>query len=931
MAPQKAQMEDPKPGTSAGNNGEGAGSKEDGPKGKQGPRKRVSQACDKCRSRKDKCDGKKPACSTCITNGRTCSYDTNVKKRGLPEGYVRGLEKFWGLAIKDVESVEDQMLVALAGNEDSNESPLSVWNDESTSEALVETWRKSQLSRELERLLSAQEPTVDTKRKRLGSDIQPPKRIDRMSFSQTSAVKDGGQDRPNIIGARWPESGFNAKTPDEFPRPPPSSHSYQDNSPFVTKEVESILSPSNAHTTISKGTPATSVDIPELPSETWHLIDVYFSYTHSWLPIIEKHDLLRTSYQYSQNRGGSSMSGSGSGEHAVLWAAIAYAKFQHRAINNIPRALGPVGEMVWTAERMYAQARSLIPNEEGVLELGHVQALLILTLANMGMGFHSRAWSLIGQAVRTAMDLQLDQPPDPVANLLKAKTRSKHVILGCFALDTLIAARLSRKPHLRAHDIDQVGLVEEDGLEEWDPWTDCLNVRRNKSGGSRGPSSILSTFNRCIEVLKILNEATCLPSGSNGQQLSTVLLEKLHIWSHSQSSPLYFDSSAVESEAANLLPHQYHLHNVYFTTLATSQLLSHVTLDSSVNLEPCTRSARQIVDLLTRHSHTFGLLIVPPTYEFFVNKAYDIVRAVNSSIESTHIVLNDWKRSLDHCLDGMEPAWPVFESLKTNVAYQSTSHARRESQVAYELLGGMNQDSDTPMSGRTPQSMASHDTMGAYSPQIFRPQTENVQQARGSQSGKGPAKVAHRPSFGQSSGHGLPTNPLSIYENAHVTFGGLDRRLDKAAGKAPSRQPVGRPTIDLTQPSNPQLHRSLTMSSADVEFDPMTGNWDQSLMNLGFTDTGNMNQDFYAFCQEPDPLHQNNVFQQLVANSNAENTDFFDGSGLNGMNGSGMSGGAGMGAFGGMGIGDENEGIEAGQILQALSAAEDHRSVRENG
>lgn len=29
-------------------------------KSKQGPRKRVSQACDRCRSRKDKCDGKKP-------------------------------------------------------------------------------------------------------------------------------------------------------------------------------------------------------------------------------------------------------------------------------------------------------------------------------------------------------------------------------------------------------------------------------------------------------------------------------------------------------------------------------------------------------------------------------------------------------------------------------------------------------------------------------------------------------------------------------------------------------------------------------------------------------------------------------------------------------------------------------------------------------
>ena len=41
--------------------------KDDNPeakKAKGGPRKRVSQACDKCRIRKDKCDGKKPTCTT---------------------------------------------------------------------------------------------------------------------------------------------------------------------------------------------------------------------------------------------------------------------------------------------------------------------------------------------------------------------------------------------------------------------------------------------------------------------------------------------------------------------------------------------------------------------------------------------------------------------------------------------------------------------------------------------------------------------------------------------------------------------------------------------------------------------------------------------------------------------------------------------------
>lgn len=94
-------------------------------------------------------------------------------------------------------------------------------------------------------------------------------------------------------------------------------------------------------------------------------------------------------------------------------------------------------------------------------------------------------------------------------------------------------------------------------------------------------------------------------------------------------------------------------------------------------------------------------------------------------------------------------------------------------------------------------------------------------------------------------------------------------------------------------------------------------------MNLGFTESENMNQDFYVFCQEPDPLHQNNVFQQLVANSNAETTDFFDANVFGGMTMTSGFGNIGMGVA----MGDENEGIEAGQILQALSAAEEQGAV----
>jgi hypothetical protein len=38
-----------------------------------------------------------------------------VKKRGLPEGYVRGMEKLWGLAIQEV-SADGEMVAPLEPN-----------------------------------------------------------------------------------------------------------------------------------------------------------------------------------------------------------------------------------------------------------------------------------------------------------------------------------------------------------------------------------------------------------------------------------------------------------------------------------------------------------------------------------------------------------------------------------------------------------------------------------------------------------------------------------------------------------------------------------------------------------------------------------------------------------------------------------------------
>jgi len=106
-------------------------------------RKRVSRACDRCRSKKDKCDGARPACAACVASGLACSYDPKAKKRGLPGGYVRRLETLWALVLSRIDGLEDAALRLLAAGTDEGPS----------------AWKRSRLCRALE-----QPPTADRAR-----------------------------------------------------------------------------------------------------------------------------------------------------------------------------------------------------------------------------------------------------------------------------------------------------------------------------------------------------------------------------------------------------------------------------------------------------------------------------------------------------------------------------------------------------------------------------------------------------------------------------------------------------------------------------------------------------------------------------------------------------------------------------------------------
>jgi len=100
------------------------------------------------------------------------------------------------------------------------------------------------------------------------------------------------------------------------------------------------------------------------------LLEIYFTYTQSWLPIIGKDDLMATYYR-SIELSESSVS---MGEHAELWAVLAYAECQRS-----PASRDSKGETYLRfslkAKGYYEKKRSLITTENSGHDIGHVQAL----------------------------------------------------------------------------------------------------------------------------------------------------------------------------------------------------------------------------------------------------------------------------------------------------------------------------------------------------------------------------------------------------------------------------------------------------------------------------------------------------------------------------------------------------------------------------
>jgi len=573
----------------------GVDSDDDGPSRK---RMRVSRACDACRRRKERCDGVQPSCQRCASVGRPCTYNP-FRKRGLRTGYVRGIEILLGLLIHSYEDAEDLIMSALHHSNPVQASPPTACTTVPAAVSLLDTWRKSAALERLQNALAVSGQDEDEE-----SYLQNLDEIFTMAFNAVPR-------RENNVRANTPPASI-----------VPEDHTRQDAAPSIVDSpaLSSRLLRHEVHADVAGNSELS------LPSNWPHLIDVYLSSTHCWFPVVQKHFPMRTAslLSYKNSEGGAgNLERPRPGEVVSLWATFAIASYQLNISEHPKRPIfQECGADGIVTSQLYTVAKGLAMQDPLCYDFGHVHGFLILSLLEIIHTSFDKAWFWVGRAVYTATSLGLVPLPNREATKVLADDNSKRLFLGCFILDTLVSMRLGRRPYLNKTDLDNVGKINVDGLEEWESWrpfpNSTLGAAIATNTGLGAPGRALSVFSHLGCLAGLLN--SLCPTHSNNIAEASVRI--------------IFDEFLLQLKKMPTMTSQLeeppHLKHFRLATAITSILIQTKLIKSNTNFslsrevagDPLPSSLQDTVALLKSVANPLAVIDVgglPPTLAIFLH------------------------------------------------------------------------------------------------------------------------------------------------------------------------------------------------------------------------------------------------------------------------------------------------------------------------
>lgn len=457
---------------------------------------------------------------------------------------MRGLEILLGLIFHSVEGCQSSVVAILKG-ESAIASPGGRGEEAaSTVNVLVDAWRDSSAWKELESILSTVESGEDEEL--TARDLHD--RLDE-ALKRALSIKEETATRARLCADSPPDSL--AVLLDHGSTPDVVGPATQRDGGTSTSRTGAIENPSSD---IPHG------GLPKLSPDWSQLLDIYFANTNCWIPIVLRNDTFRVAYTVSTGSGISDVNQLPLGDQACLFSILAYAKYTQCI------TIGKNGSWKDLQDQfanLFAQASQLITTYESRRDVGDIQAMLVFTLLHYAQGNLALAWSLVGKAVYHSVEL----------GLLKSRAiqfpplddRSRRVILNCFVLETLLSARLRRRPYMRTSDIQSIGLLDADGIEEWEPWRptslSSSALAPNLPRPSHQPAKILSTFNLLVQTSTIMNDKLQCHTNDTDTESPQEHLDIFHL----VQSQIRLDTLVAESEAHGASPQAL---NLMLATLA---------------------------------------------------------------------------------------------------------------------------------------------------------------------------------------------------------------------------------------------------------------------------------------------------------------------------------------------------------------------------
>lgn len=579
---------------------------------------------------------------------------------------MRGLERLIGFAIRRDPGLTSDIRKLLSPDLPEQHEGTSIDSD-----TMLDSWKTSAVAKDVDLLLPALE-RGETKQwhKLFAARPGPDYRSDGFFVADSNAPSDSVPDPMQTypltsrsrLGVQSLECLFTQPGDFHAARPHliPSNEGFDDNeAAAVAGELDDVMSAS------IKASPA-----PSIPGNAKQMIDEYLAYTNCWLPILEPHELLRTFHQYrsSDSLGHRQRKTEDLGQLAVLRAVFAYESCKSGT------ETGRVETDELHKHPTYKAARSLILPEDDEHGSGHIQALLILSLINLGHGYWKSCWLLIGSAQRLLQYIGVDKAQmegsTPFQNPQSHSTRTAHIMLGCSVLEKMLTMRVRPSLWLSSGVLSQYRAeisLDEDGMEEWETPRfpnrppDALYQHEGVI-----PAKILSTFNGLAKTAQGLSELLSLTDHDSELSLYGPEHEKFSQTLHAQNYELH--QNYIHSHYPQALLH-YLMNQCAILALSRLRLkmkaVPTATEHSSANVLSQLTSLTTISSVFEQFTQRHGPSRVPVVLVIVLYRMFeDITFLVEFSQLKGQSTIIPYFQALHKSIEGIGRSWPAFDQVR---------------------------------------------------------------------------------------------------------------------------------------------------------------------------------------------------------------------------------------------------------------------------